>query len=1044
MSHAVRWTAQKIAQRLSLIEPLVYRRRCPLPPFRCKELSGPHAAPPVSSDVDDSSWPIIKPETYWGHWWTDFVLRSSFQVPEDWEKDKTIALFLPLGEAGDFSHPEALVYVDGTSYAACDRHHREVILPAAMQDGRPHLLALHGWTGLGGLAVGEPSTKLFMHPCMLVQIDQPLRDFIALARVALGAVQSLDKDHPAYAHLLNALDDAFRALDTREPLGDEFYTSVEAAHTILRHGVKEAGPSLNVDITATGHAHLDIAWLWTLNQTRHKAVRTFHTVIRLMEQFPGYHFTQSQPQLYEMVRQDHPSLFEQIKQKVAEGRWEPIGGMWVEADCNLSGAESLARQFLLGRTFFRQHFGAEAESPVLWLPDVFGYTWSLPQLIEQAGMNYFFTTKIGWNQYNRLPYDSFWWQGLDGTRVLTHFATTPGAPYASTYNATASLEEVLGTWKNFQQKETSQHLLMAYGWGDGGGGPTREMLENIREMEDFPAVPRVRQGSANDFFRRLEAEAGDRLPVWNGELYLEYHRGTYTSQARNKRANRKAEFALHDAEFLAVLASLLDPAYSYPAEALHQAWEIVCLNQFHDIIPGSSMTMVYVESLQQYEEIQKTCAQVKEASLNAIAGKLGGDLLLVNPTSFPRTDLAWWAGELPAGYCLQLASGQRLPVQPASGGIWIAPNELAPYSVTPLVLAGGETPSLDTGLTATPTLLENAYLRVGFNSAGDIIRIYDKSNRREVLTEGAIANQLQAFEDRPLDFDAWDIDIFYDDTMWTASPADSIEVVEGGPLRGTLEIRRKILHSQVVQRISLTYNSPRLDFDTTINWQERHILLKAAFPVDILSPLATYEIQWGNIQRPTHRNTSWDWARFEVCAQKWADLSEGGYGVSLLNDCKYGYDIRDNVMRLSLLRSPTLPDPLADQGEHRFTYSLLPHRGGWEEQTIAAAYALNNPLIVARGTGGALNSYSLLAADQPHVVIETIKQAEDGRGIIVRLYESQRRRGEVILRTGFPLGGAWKTNLLEEKQADLKPEGNQVNLFIRPYEIVTLRLLPAG
>jgi alpha-mannosidase len=1044
MSHAVRWTVQKIAQRLNLIEPFIYRQRQALPHFRCKELSGPHVAPPVGIDVDDSSWPVIKPETYWGHWWTDFVLRSSFQVPEDWEGGRAVALYLPLGEAGDFSHPEALIYIDGVPYAACDRHHREVILPVAAQDGQPHLLALHGWTGLGGLATGEPSTKLFMHPCALVQIDQPLRDFMALARVTLGVVQSLDKDHPAYSHLLNALDDAFKVLDTREPIGEAFYASVEAAHAILRQGVEEAGPSLAVDIIATGHAHLDMAWLWTLGQTRHKAARTFHTVIRLMEQFPDYHFTQSQPQLYEMVRQDHPSLFEQIKQQVAEGRWEPIGGMWVEADCNLSGAESLARQFLLGRTFFRQHFGPDAESPVLWLPDVFGYTWSLPQLIKQAGMNYFFTTKIGWNQYNRLPYDSFWWQGLDGSRVLTHFATTPGAPYASTYNATASPEEVLGTWRNFQQKETSQQLLMAYGWGDGGGGPTREMLENIREMEDFPALPRVRQGSAGDFFHRLEVEAGDRLPVWNGELYLEYHRGTYTTQARNKRANRKAEFALHDAEFLAVLASVLEPSYHYPVETLRRAWELVCLNQFHDIIPGSSMTMVYVESLQQYEEVQKACRQVKEASLSVIASKLGGDLLLINPTSFPRTDLAWWAGELPAGHCLQLASGLRLPVQPASGGMWIAPNELAPYSVTPLVLAEGEAPSLDTGLTATPALLENAYLRVEFNSAGDIIRIYDKSNQREVLPEGAIANQLQAFEDRPLDFDAWDIDIFYDDKMWIADPATSIGVTEAGPLRGTLEIRRQILHSEVVQHVSLAYNSPRLDFDTTVNWQERHILLKTAFPVDILSPLATYEIQWGNIQRPTHHNTSWDWARFEVCAQKWADLSEGGYGVSLLNDCKYGYDIRDHVLRLSLLRSSTLPDPLADQGEHHFTYSLLPHKGGWEDQTISAAYALNDPIIVVSGAGGTPVSYSLLATDQPHVVIETVKQAEDGRGMIVRLYESQRRRGEIVIRTGFPLAGAWHTNLLEEEQAGLKPEGYQVSLPVKPYEIVTLRLLPAG
>ena len=320
-----------------------------------------------------------------------------------------------------------------------------------------------------------------------------------------------------------------------------------------------------------------------------------------MEQFPDYHFTQSQPQLYDYVRQDYPELFATIKARIEEKRWEPIGGMWVEADCNLSGHESLARQLLLGRTFFREHFGPDAESPVLWLPDVFGYAWALPQLIKQAGLDYFFTIKIGWSQYNRLPFDSFWWQGLDGTRVLTHFSTTPeeGSPFASTYNAKVTPADVIGTWTNFQQKEVQSELLTAFGYGDGGGGPTREMLENLREMAHFPATPQMCQGSVIGFFRKLEAEAGEKLPTWNGELYLELHRGTYTTQSRNKRANRKSEFLLHDAEFLAATAALIDPDYIYPVDALRSAWELVCLNQFHDIIPGSSITPVYVESLQQ-------------------------------------------------------------------------------------------------------------------------------------------------------------------------------------------------------------------------------------------------------------------------------------------------------------------------------------------------------------------------------------------------------------------------------------------------------------
>jgi alpha-mannosidase len=1088
MSHKIRWTIQKIEQRLQLIEPLVYRYQQLLPAFRYLELPDPLAKPPVDLMVDDSDWGVIEPESYWGRWTTDYVLRTHFQVPGDWPANAPVVLYLPLGEAGDFSHPEALAYIDGVSYAACDRHHQEILLPNRWRDGQPHLLALHTWTGLGGFQFGELKSKLFMRPCAVVQIDQPVRDFIAMARVALGIAKNLDDHEPARDRLLNALDEAFKVLDTREPWGENFYNSVTPAHAALHAGIEQAGPALEVDIVAAGHAHIDVAWLWTLGQTRRKAGRTFHTVLRLMEQFPNYHFTQSQPQLYDYVQQDYPGLLEMIKERVVEGRWEPIGGMWVEADCNLSGPESLARQFLLGRTFFREQFGPGVESPVLWLPDVFGYAWNLPQLIKEAGLDYFFTIKISWNQYNRLPYDSFWWQGLDGTRVLTHFSTTTGAwvlpgtgTRPSTYNAEATPQEALSTWTNCQQKEVQKEFLMAFGYGDGGGGPNREMLENIREMADFPATPRLRHGKVGDFFRNLETDAGDRLPTWNGELYFELHRGTYTSQSRNKRANRKSEFLLHDAEFLAVLATRLDPSYQYPTATLGRAWELVCLNQFHDIIPGSSINPVYVESQRQYQEIREMATTVREAALKVIVRGLNGNLLVVNPTSFPRNELGFWPNQLEPGQVLVGQDGAAVAVQATAEGTWLAIEKIAPFGWLPLTLAEGQASALDTGLTVSPALLENNYLRVELTKAGDIRRIYDKTHQREVMPEQSLANQFQAFEDRPMSWDAWDVDIFLDDKMWTADPAISVDVIEAGPLRATLQIRRRILHSSYIQRISLAYNSPRLDFETSIDWRERHILLKVAFPVDIFSPVATYEIQWGNVQRPTHRNTSWDWARFETCAQKWVDLSEGDYGVSLLNDCKYGHDIRDNIMRISLLRSPTMPDPEADQGEHHFAYSLLPHAGTWRETTISAAYALNDPLIVterqeARGLkledtelkvseGGAkpaesgqtattsLSSSilnppspilnSLFSLDRPNVVIETIKQAEDGQGLIVRLYESQRQRGLATLTAGFNLAAAWQTNLLEENQTALKPAGNQVTFSIKPYQIVTLRLIPA-
>jgi alpha-mannosidase len=540
------------------------------------------------------------------------------------------------------------------------------------------------------------------------------------------------------------------------------------------------------------------------------------------------------------------------------------------------------------------------------------------------------------------------------------------------------------------------------------------------------------------------------LPVWNGELYLELHRGTYTTQSRNKRANRQSEFRLHDAEFLAAFAAQVDPAFYYPAEIFTEAWRRVCLNQFHDVLPGSGISAIYAESLAEYAEAVRMASEVQDSALRGLADHVAGDLLIVNPTGFARHDLAFYPGQLPSGSGLALPDGKLVLTQASANGTWLDAGELPPLSVTGIIVSAEAPAAASRPLAVAPNAIENDFVRIELDAAGDITRIYDKVRAREVLPPGALANQFQAFEDRPKEWEAWDVDIFYEDKRWLAEPAESIRVVEAGPLRATLEVRRRILHSAYTQRLSLAHNSPRLDIETVMDWRERHILLKVAFPAEVLSPTATYEIQWGNVERPTHRNTSWDWARFETCAQKWIDLSEGGYGVSLLNDCKYGHDVQGNVMRLSLLRGPTYPDPQADQGEQHFTYSLLPHAGGWDAGgTISAAYALNDPLLAfaaqrsadgAQALPGALPS--LVECDAPNIVIETVKQAEDGQGLIVRLYESHRRRGEVTLTAGFQLASVYRTNLLEENQAALTPQGRQVTLFVRPYEIVTLRLAP--
>jgi alpha-mannosidase len=1050
LRHKIRWTPQKIASRLALIKPLEYLRRQPLAPFRYLKLPDPETEPLVSADLDDSNWELIHHYSYWGGWMSNFMLRTEFTVPADWTSGP-IVLHLPMGDMGDFSHPEALAYIDGSSFASADRHHHQIQLPDDLRDGKTHLLALHGWTGNGGWPPSPSrTTKPFMGECAVAEIHQPTRDFIAKVRVVLELALLLDEDSPHRGRLFNALDEAFIVLDTRNPLnGAGFYDSVPAALECLQAGLDAAGEPMDVDIIGIGHAHIDVAWLWTLGQTRRKAGRTFSNVLRMMEQFPDYHFSQSQPQLYQYTEENYPEIFEGIKERVKEGRWEAMGGTWIEPDCNATGAESLARQFLLGRSYFRKHFG-DVDTPVLWLPDTFGYSWALPQLIKQAGMKYFITHKMSWNQYNQMPFQLLWWQGIDGTRVLTHFLTTPEGsellPFSTTYNGNVSAQQILGTWSNFRQKDSHNELITAYGYGDGGGGPTREMLENVQNFSNLAGAPRVRSGTVREFMERVESDVSAALPVWNGEFYLELHRGTLTSQARNKWNNRKSEFLLHDAEFVAVLAVLIS-GFEYPGKTFNEAWELVCLNQFHDILPGSSITPVYEDSGRDYQHIRQLAEQARDAALSSIARTLpeNAAVMVVNPSSFGGDRIALLDETLTGGLT-DTRNGNAVGLQAVDGGTLLNLSELQSYSV--LALAKGSSSTQSTSLRVQECVdsivFENELLRVSFARNGDILSLYDIEAGREVLTEGTVGNQLLALEDRPLAWDAWDVDIFYDDRVEKIEGLEAFEIIETGPLRACLLLKRRFRSSLITQKIYFYHQSKRLDFDTHIDWHEQHTLLKVAFAVDILSPRATFDIQWGNVERNTHRNTSWDWGRFETAAQKWADLSEGSYGVALLNDSKYGYDVLDNVMRLSLLKSPTMPDPFADQGEHLMTYSLLPHTGDWRNGVAEAAYDLNDPLILrsVSSAEGTKQSVQLISVSEPNVIIETIKQAEDGKGIIVRLYENERKRGAVTITAGFGLKAAYHCNLLEENETRLSVQDNKITLTMRPYQIATLRLVP--
>lgn len=1053
--HQIRFTFAKLIARLELLKRNQFRRKLALAPFEY------HAGiVPLDKAGETDGWQTLPPGSAWGRHRDEFTLRSHFNVPQDWTWN--IALSLPLGttasqDALKFLYgPEALLHIDGKVYQGVDRNHTVITLNTEYCDGNTHSLVLHGWMGIKDerYFIGEPA---------LVEIDPATRALIAQLRVGLGVIENLPDASPERSRLLDLLDNIIRTLDLREPFGKDFYASGATALEQLTQQLNEMGSPLGVSVAAVGHAHIDVAWLWPLAQTRRKAARTFSTVLRLMEQYPEFRFAQSQPQLYDYISQDYPELFAKIRERVRSGQWETLGGMWVEADCNLTGGESLARQFLLGRDYFRKTFQT-LDSPVLWLPDVFGYAWQLPQLIRGAGLEYFVTAKLSWNQYNRIPYDSFWWQGLDGTRVLTQFITTTALGWwGATYSAELTPAEILGTWQGSQHKELSQSLLVPYGHGDGGGGPTPEMLENCQVMAAYPGMPKVHPGTVREFMVQLAANSGSRLPTWNGELYFELHRGTYTTQAKIKRSNRKSEFLLHDAEFLATWSTLATGA-AYPHDKLKRAWELVLLNQFHDIIPGSSIAEVYTDSARDYEMVTTIGEQVRDQALDALCKIQTAETRFVvfNPTSFDRAEVIPLPGDWdPDMFPLDLATGEPFQIQRTTDSLLCSVPPVPAYGSRAFGATANAAPVPDTPLYAGPIMnapqdadaasgsawvLENNFIRAEFNDAGNLIRLFDKQTCRQVLAEGVEGNQWQSFQDRPLDWEAWDIEIYYDDKCVLAEPAHLIRATEQGPLRACLEIERRLFSSTIRQKIYLYHDRTRLDFESVVDWREQHTLLKVAFPLQISAPQATYEIQWGNVERPTHRNTSWDWARFESCAQKWVDLSEGDYGVSLLNDCKYGHDIHNNVVRLTLLRGTTFPDPNADLGVHKFTYSLLPHQGDWRSITAQEAYALNDPLIVRQVTEPRAPSAPvishLISLDSPRAIIETIKVAEDDAGIVVRLYEYCRTRGPLCLTTAFEIKNAELVNLLEEPLSALAFSKNSIPLYIKPYQILSARIQP--
>lgn len=821
------------------------------------------------------------------------------------------------------------------------------------------------------------------------------------------------------------------AAGSLEPVSAETIAAVNAAREVIASGLaslKEKYPPIG-SVLLTGHAHIDLAWLWPVAETRRKARRTFSSVIRLMNQYPDFTFNQSSAQAYRWIEEDDPELLKAIQEKVKEGRWEPVGGQWLEPDSQVTGGESFVRHIFYGQRTFERLFGIRNDTA--WLPDVFGFSGSVPQLLVGGGIDNFFTIKVTWNETNAFPYDLFWWEGNDGTRVLTHTFRNPGEGY----NGNIVPLDTYQTWQEFKGKRVHDQTLLSIGWGDGGGGPSEQMLENYARIKDYPVLPKLQFGMVEDFFARLPKEG---LPTFVGELYLELHRATLTTQALVKRLVRESEHRLPEAEIFSTLATLDDGA-TYPTQTLDTTWETLLLNHFHDILPGSSINEVYQDSHRELHQVVDTATVLRDA---AIAGGSAGDgqILVGNAMLSPRT----LSVVLPEG----VDAPADLPAQKIEGGTLV-------HDVTQVV-SGLSTRKLEAaaggnGVVAGPVVsvaaqdggavLENDLVRAVIGADGTIHSFIDKRVNREVIAVSERANQLWAYMDRPRAWDAWDIDETYDTIGEEITAVDSIEIVEEGPLRAAVRVTRSWRDSSFTQTYRLLADSARLDVVNDVDWHERLVLVRALVPTAIHAHEATFETMFGVQRRSNHRNTSWDRAKFEVGAHRFVDLSEPHYGVAMLNDSKYGFSVHGGTMGISLVRGSLFPDPFADEGEHHFTYSLFPHLGNWTEGGVTEeARALNSPLVAVAAAADAPTHDSFVTVDGLELGIATLKKAHDREGAVLRVYEPHGDRGTATLSFARPVTSVRRVNLLEEDLAggELPVSDDTVTLDLRPFEVVSL------
>lgn len=890
-------------------------------------------------------------------------------------------------------NPQFIMYLDGKAYQGFDANHRF----AEFAYRENYDIFLYAYTGSMG--------KDLDFKAYFELIDELSESLWYDLSVLYETAKLNSENSKEYADLIYVICDAINCLDFRDTASASYRASVkEASEKVKAFFAARCGEN-SKKVVCVGHTHIDVAWLWTLAQTKEKAQHTFSTVLALMDKYPDFVFMSSQPQLLKYVKEEDPSLYERIKEKIAEGRFEVEGGMWVEADCNLTSGESLVRQFIHGKRFFKDEYGVE--SHILWLPDVFGYSPSLPQICRKSGVDTFVTSKISWNDTNRMPHDVFEWTGIDGTKIFTYFLTAQeksrGSESANytTYVATSDPSYVAGCFDRFSDKEFTDEVILTMGWGDGGGGPTAKMCEKAERLKKgIPGCPAVVYGKAGDFIANLKENVkGKRLPSWEGELYLEYHRGTYTVSAKNKYFNRVSEFAAANAELWSA-ASLIRNGAEYPEKDLYSAWETILLNQFHDIIPGSSIPEVYSVSRAQYASLLEKLGTITKNAMSSLGGRV------FNPT-FSKSGLAYKDGSYT--YFSDLPSlGWTDAKGVSTNCVKVGENEL-----------------------------ENKYYVIRLDENGYVSYLYDKNAGFEV-SNGVIGG-LTAYEDLPFQYDCWNLEEYHEEKPYEVSGLVSIKPIRRGAGAG-FEVKRRFMSSEITQEIVIFDESRRIDFRNHIDWKEKNILLKAEFNANINNTDGVFDIQYGYIRRNAHRNTSWDKAKFEICGQKYADISDGGYGLAVLNDCKYGHSVRRGKLTLSLIKSSGYPNEYIDCDVHDFVYSVIPHSGNHiDAGIIEESLIFNNPPVINENAVISENC-SLVKCSSDGITPGAFKRAYDGDGFVLRLAENRNRRVKAVLEFAFDVKSAFICSTTEEEQTEIKVDGRKVTLEFSPFEIITLKV----